>query len=165
MTKKKRKKKEFRFFWEEPVDIAEKGIRKMREKAEGFFEEPFEFRFTFPRVSMSDIRMRTIPINIGETDKEIVVRAELPGFKKNEINLNVTENAVEISAAKKEERIEKTEKSFRRELSAGAVRRAFTLPENVDPDKIEAKLEDGLLTVIVPKLYPEKKKKKRIEIS
>ena len=88
----------------------------------------------------------------------------MPGFKKEEINLNVTENAVEISAAKKEERIEKTEKSFRHEKSAEAFSRAFTLPEKVESDKVEAKLEDGLLTVIMPKLYAEKKKKKRIEI-
>ena len=130
----------------------------------GFFGEPFEFRFTFPRIPMPEMKIRTIPVNIGETSKEIIVRAELLGFKRNEINLNVTENTIEIRAAKKEERIEKTEKLFRQEKSVGAVSRAFTLPEKVDPNKVEAKLEDGLLTIIMPKLYPEKKKKKRIEI-
>jgi len=162
--KKKDKKREFRFFWEEPFEVAEKGTRKMREKMRGFFEEPFEFRFTFPRISTPEMRMRTIPINIGETAKEIIVRAELSGFKKNEVNLSVRENTIEIRATKKEEKIEKTEKLFRRERSAGALSRAFTLPEKVDPDRVEARLEDGLLTVVMPKLYPEKKKKKRIEI-
>ncbi|MEM7819787.1 MAG: Hsp20/alpha crystallin family protein [Candidatus Aenigmatarchaeota archaeon] len=149
----KKKKRDFRFFWEEPFEKTMKN----------FFEEPFEFKFTFPRLTFPETR-RTIPISIGQTDKEIIVRAELPGFKKDEINLNVTENYIEISAEKKEEKTKKTEHEFYHEKSVGTVKRAFTLPEHVDPEKTEAKLEDGILTIIMPKLYPETKKKKKIEI-
>ena len=156
---KKKKKNEFRFFWEGPFDSVKKAVN-----------EPFEFRFTFPKfavpkVSLPEFRIeRTIPISIGATDKEIVVRAELPGFKRNEINLNVTENTIDIFANKREERIERTERAFRQEKKYGTMRRAFTLPEKVDPDRADAKLEDGLLTIILPKIYQEKKKKKKIEI-
>ncbi len=157
MTKKK--KKEFRFFWEEPFDAAERGMRKTRKKMDNLF--PFEFKFTIPRINMPEIRT---PINMAQTQNAIILRAELPGFKKDEINLVVTDSTVEIRAAKKRESIEKTDKMFRQEKSAKSVSRAFTLPQNVDPDRAEARLEDGLLTLVMPKLQPEKKKKRRVEV-
>ncbi len=156
MTKKK-KEKEFRFFWEEPLGAAEKGTRNMRKSMQGFFGQPFEVRFTVPRFTMPQIRT---PVNMGQTDKEIVVRAELPGFKKNEINLNVSDDRMEIFASKKLEKKESGRSFYRWEASSNTVRRAFTLPQKVDPDKAEARLEDGVLTVILPKMYPISKKKK-----
>ena len=147
MTKKK---KEFKFFWEEPVKKTKEAITPLK--------------FTIPKFQAVEKVTRKIPININTTDKEIIVQAELPGFKKNEINLNVTESFIEISASKQQKKIERTENLFRQELSAGAIKRAFTLPDKVDPDNAKAKLEDGLLTVILSKLYPEKKKRKRLEI-
>jgi HSP20 family protein len=114
---------------------------------------------------MPEIKLaKSIPVNISTTDKDVVVQAELPGFKKDEINLNVTESFIEISAHKKQEKIEKTEKHFRQEMSTGSVKRAFTLPDKVDPDNAKAKLENGLLTIILPKLSIGKKKRKKVEI-
>ncbi|MFH0832229.1 MAG: Hsp20/alpha crystallin family protein [Candidatus Aenigmatarchaeota archaeon] len=151
---KKKKEKEFRFFWEEPIENIKKD-----------FNDPFELRFTFPGIKFPEASFeKTIPISMGETDKKVVIRAELPGFKKDEISLNVTENFIEIAAAKKEEKIERTEKSYMHERSSGAIRRAFSLPKNVDPENADAKLEDGLLTVTLPKLHPEEKKKKKVPI-
>jgi HSP20 family protein len=155
MTKKK--KKEFRFFWES--EETERGMRKMRKKMDNLF--PFEFKFSIPRINMPEIRT---PVSMTQTEKDIILRAELPGFKKDEINLVVTDSTVEIRAAKKKESIEKTEKLFRQEKSARSVSRAFTLPQNIDPDKAKARLEDGLLILLMPKQHPEKKKKKKIEI-
>jgi HSP20 family protein len=155
----KKKKKEFKFFWEEPIESVKKTVG-----------EPFEFRFTFPKLANPKISApefkigKQIPVSIGETDKQLIIRAEIPGFKKNEINLNVTENSIEISAVKKEEKIERTGRVFRQERKSGAIRRSFTLPSIVDPEKADAKLEDGLLTVVLPKIYQEKKKKKKLEI-
>jgi HSP20 family protein len=157
MTKKK--KKEFRFFWEEPFDAAERGMKKTRKKMDNLF--PFEFKFTIPRINIPEIRT---PINMAQTQTAIILRAELPGFKKDEIELAVTDSTIEIRAIKKRDSIEKTNKMFRQEKSAKSISRAFTLPQNIDPDRTEAKLEDGLLTVIMPKQHPEKKKKRRIEI-
>lgn len=149
-----RKKKDFRFFWEAPL-----------EKARDVFEEPFEFHFTMPRITFPEIKFeRTIPVRVSETDREVVVQAELPGFKKSDINLNVTESYVEVAAAKQMERIERTKNAFMQERQAGALRRAFSLPANVDPDRTEARLENGVLTIVLPKLSPETKKKRRIDI-
>ena len=159
MTKKE-KKKEFKFFWEEPI---EKARTKTSEKLKF---EPFEFKFTIPKFpAIPEMKLsKTIPVNISTNSKEIIVNAELPGFKKNEINLNVTESFIEISASRQEKKIERSEKLFKQELSSGALKRAFSLPDKVDPDKATAKLEEGLLTVILPKTHPQKKKKKRLEI-
>ena len=156
----KKKKKDFAFFWEEPVEKAKTAIE------ESVKFEPLEFKFTIPKFPVTEKMItRPIPVNISTTDQELVIQAELPGFKKNEIILNVTESFVEISAHKKQEKIERTEKLFRQELSAGSVKRAFTLPAKVDPDNSKAKFEDGLLTILLPKLTIGKKKRKKIEIA
>jgi len=155
----KKKKKDFAFFWEEPVEKAKNAVE------ESLKLEPFEFKFTIPKFPVPEMRItRPIPVNISTTDQELVIQAELPGFKKDEISLNVTESFVEISAHKKQEKIERTEKLFRQEMSSGSVKRAFTLPDKVDPDNSKAKLEDGLLTILLPKLTIGKKKRKKIEI-
>ena len=150
MTKKK--KRDFEFYWEQPEP-------KQPEKE--LFEEPVEFKFTFPRVRFPE--MRHMPVNITETDKQVVVRAELAGFKKNEINLSVTEGTIEISAAKRQEKIERGERYYREEKKTGAIRRSFTLPATVDPDRVEAQLVNGVLMVIMPK-SKEVKKKKKVEV-
>lgn len=160
----KKKKEKMKFFWEGPV---EKAKGELDEAFEKFKFEPFEFKFTIPNIrAIPEMRLaKTIPINISTTEKEVIVQAELPGFKKDEINLSVTESAINISANKKEEKIERTENLFRQEISAGSIKRSFSLPSNVDPDSAKAKLENGLLIVTLEKMYPEKKKRKKVEIS
>ena len=79
----KKKKKEYKFFWEQPLEQA----KEMKD----IFSEPFEFKFTFPKFAFPEIRFeKTMQVNVAETDKEVIVKAETPGYKKNEININVT---------------------------------------------------------------------------
>lgn len=153
----KKKKKEYKFFWEQPLEQA----KEMKD----IFSEPFEFKFDFPKFTFPEIRFeKTIQVNVAETDKEMIVKAEMPGYKKNEISINVTENTIEISAFKKQEKIEKSKDATSQEKSVGAVKRAFTLPAKVDPAKAEAKLEEGIVTITIPKLYPDQKRRRRLEI-
>ena len=151
----RKKRREFKFYWEEPGQIKKSDSKK------DIFEEPFEFRFTFPRIRFPE--MRRMPVNIAETDKQVIVKAELPGFKKEEINLNVTEGTIEISASKRQEKVEQGERYFRQEKKAGAIRRSFTLPAIVDPDKTEARLADSMLTIVMPKTV-ERKKRRKVEV-
>lgn len=150
------KKKDFHFYWEEPNQ------KKKRENTLGHQE----FTLSFPELGFSNINVTisSMPVDIGETEREVVIRAKLPGYKKSEISLNVTETSIEIVASKKENFIERTKKSFRQESSAGSQHVQFTLPSRVDPNQAKAKLDNGTLTVIMPKLETETRKKKKIDI-
>ena len=104
-----------------------------------------------------------MPIDISETDNEIIVRADLPGFKKDEVSIRATEDSLEIEAEHKEKRIEKNERFYRAERKVGKVFRRIQLPEPVDYENARARMEDGVLTIVLPKKEKGKAKKK-IEI-
>lgn len=104
-------------------------------------------------------RLGTFPVDIVETDDELIVRADLPGFDKNEIVVRTRENTLEISAQRKEKKIEKTEKMFHAERKFGSVRRLLTLPTEVLPETSKATFENGVLEVRFKKAKPTKKGK------
>jgi len=106
--------------------------------------------------------VESFPIDISETENEIIVRADLPGFSKDEVSVNATENALTIEAGHKEERRERGEKYYIVERRVGSLRRVISLPLEVDPEKAKAKMKDGVLEVILPK--KEKKKGKEIKV-
>ncbi len=145
-----KKKKDFEFYWEQP------GSGNSADCLEG------DFKFSPPRIDLPQAD-RSIPVNISETDKEIIVRAELTGFEKSEINLSVTELSVEISASKTRQKTEKGAGMLRQERSSHALRRSFTLPASIDPDSAIAKLENGSLAIVMKKSRG-KKKRAKVEI-
>jgi HSP20 family protein len=151
----KRKKKPFSWVWEsgerglEPLDELENMQRKLWS---GLWRVPQQaFRID-------------VPANLSETSDKLILRAELPGFKKSEIILSVTEDRIELSAEKKYEGVEKGETFYRRESEHRSVQRSFSLPVEINPDKVDAKLEDGVLTVAMDKMEKSVAKKKSVEI-
>lgn len=103
-------------------------------------------------------------VDIYETDDEVVFKADLPGVKKDELDVNVTENMLTISGKKeKEEKVER-ENYYRYERSHGSFLRKFELPRGIDLEKIDAHFEDGVLKVTFPKTEEVKKHTKKIEI-
>ena len=91
------------------------------------------------------------PINLTEDKDRYYVRAELPGVKADELDIQVTGNNLAISGARKIAAEEEGARYHRREREAGTFSRMIGLPGEVDTDKVEAKLEDGILTVLVSK--------------
>ena len=91
-------------------------------------------------------------IDVVERDEEIVVRAEVPGIKKDDLDVSVTENTVTIRGSKKEESKEEKDEYYRCEIAQGDFSRTVTLPGNVDTDKVSASFDDGMLELKLPKV-------------
>ncbi|KAJ3678058.1 hypothetical protein LUZ60_001861 [Juncus effusus] len=101
-----------------------------------------------------------------ETPEAHVFKADLPGIKKEEVKVEVEEgNVLQISGQRTKENEEKTDTWHRVERSSGQFMRRFRLPENVKMDQVKAAMENGVLTVTVPKEEVKKPEVKSIQIS
>ncbi|XP_010273703.1 PREDICTED: 17.3 kDa class I heat shock protein-like [Nelumbo nucifera] len=105
-------------------------------------------------------------IDWKETPEAHVFKADLPGLKKEEVKVEVDEGRVlQISGERSREHEEKDDKWHRVERSSGKFLRRFRLPENAKVDQVKASMENGVLTVTVPKEEAKKPEVKAIEIS
>jgi HSP20 family protein len=102
------------------------------------------------------------PVDIYEDKDEVVLKAELPGMKKEEIDVRVENNILTLHGQRKREKEEKEDGYFRSERAYGTFSRSFTLPTTVDVKKISASYKDGILAVQLPKL--EETKPKQIDV-
>lgn len=102
--------------------------------------------------------------DISETGKEYLIRAELPGLKKEDVKVTLGDGAITIEGERKQQKDEKTEKFHRVENYYGSFSRTFSLPENIDADAVRCESKDGVLTVHIPKTKTEPKTPKRIAI-
>lgn len=104
-----------------------------------------------------------IKVDLSENDKAYTIRAEIPGVKKDDIKIQVDGNRVSISAETKQEKEEKEgERVIRRECYQGSSYRSFSLDNEVDETKAQAKYENGMLELTLPKTNG--RTAKRIEI-
>lgn len=102
------------------------------------------------------------PVDINEADNEYVLRAELPGVEKKDVNISVENHVLTIEGERRNEHAEKGEKSHRIERYFGRFVRSFNLPEDVNESEIKAEHNDGVLQVHLPK--SETEKRQRIEV-
>ncbi|MDP2731168.1 MAG: Hsp20/alpha crystallin family protein [Dehalococcoidales bacterium] len=98
-------------------------------------------------------------VDIFEKDDKFIVKAELPGMKEEDIDVSVVGDTLNIKGERKTESEVKDEDYYRCERSYGSFHRSIGLPSDVDPSKIEANYEDGVLEVSLPKLAEVKPKK------
>ena len=105
-----------------------------------------------------------MPLEIREKNNEYDIRAELPGIKKEDLDISLNENYLTISATKTEEKNEDDKSYKKSEFSYGEFSRTVYLPQEINADKIEAKLDNGILKIIAPKLNKEKEVTKKIEV-
>lgn len=104
----------------------------------------------------------TLAVDISEKDHELVVRASVPGFKKEDIDVQVHEGVLSINAKHNEEREEQGETYYRRERRSGSVSRRIALPGVVHDAPVDAELKDGVLSLRIK--LPEASRPKQIEI-
>ncbi|MFO7963877.1 MAG: Hsp20/alpha crystallin family protein [Desulfobacterales bacterium] len=101
-------------------------------------------------------------VNLTEENENFYIRAELPGIKAEDLDISATENTITISGERKIEP-EEGVKYHRREREAGKFSRAFSLPAEIDPERVAADLKNGMLILAVPKA--EKAKPRQIKVS
>lgn len=132
--------------WEDPFEEIEKLHRKIHRLMKRMWE-PIEEEIISPVTS----RFTGLPLDISETENEVIVRADLPGFEKSDVKIRVTENTLGIEAERKEKEIEKGERFLRVERRAGRLRRLVTLPYPVDYENAKAEMKNGVLEIRLPK--------------
>lgn len=124
---------------------------------EELFNEPFFM------LAPMNVDSGNLALDVSENESSVIVRASLPGFTKEQINVEVRDGVLTIHAERTDETEEKGEKWHRRERRFGQVARTVSLPAAVREDKANAELKDGVLTLTLPK--HEKVMPKRISIN
>ena len=129
--------------------------------------EPFstEFNRLFNSLWESSANsQRWVPeMDLVEGDHYYLLKADLPGMKQEDVAIEFNDGTLMISGERKAEYERKEKGFFRLERSFGKFSRSLTLPEGVDPERIEASFHDGVLDVKIPK--PEQRKPRRIEVA
>ncbi|HSB83045.1 MAG TPA: Hsp20/alpha crystallin family protein [Nitrosarchaeum sp.] len=142
--------------WASSWTEIEKSIDNLRRDMEKTFS-------SFPTISMP--KMSNTSCDVLDEGNQFRVKMDVPGIKKNEVNLNVTENSVEISAEHKAESEEKKKNYLRKERSHISYYRSLPLSEKIQTSNVSAKLTDGVLDIVLPKSKPsETQKKKSISV-
>jgi len=102
--------------------------------------------------------------NISETDKEYLIRAELPAVKKEDVQVTFDDGMITVKGERKQQKEDKNEKYHRTESFYGSFERSFSLPDNVNADAICCESKDGILTVHIPKTEALQKKPVQITV-
>ncbi|MBI4183013.1 MAG: Hsp20/alpha crystallin family protein [Proteobacteria bacterium] len=147
----------------------------LRDEIDRLFEDFSRGRSLFPFARrIFDIEpLRRFPMTFGtaapavdliESETEYRVTAELPGLEEKDIELTLSDDVLTLSGEKKEEREERRTDYYLSERRYGSFRRAFRMPEGVDREKIEARFENGVLTVTLPKTKAAQRKARKIAV-
>ena len=127
-----------------------------RDFLSSFFED-----FGMPSLFTEETGFRPA-FDVSETENELIVRAEIPGMEKKDIDIHLTDGVLTIKGEKRHEKEDKEENYHRIERSYGAFSRTIRLPFDVETDKVDATYKDGVLKVMLPK--SETAKLKKIEV-
>lgn len=111
-----------------------------------------------------DGEITTPVVDVYEEKDEVVVKADLPGLDKNDIEVNISGSELTLKGEKKKEEEIKEENFYRRERSYGAFLRTVELPSDVQADKVKASFKNGVLEVRVPKTEEAKTKTIKVQI-
>ncbi|MFA7543161.1 MAG: Hsp20/alpha crystallin family protein [Candidatus Cloacimonadaceae bacterium] len=119
-------------------------MRSMMSLFDEFFKNDLE-------AESSEDNFRAMAMDIAENDKEYSILANLPGYRKDNVKISVHDNQLSIEAVCEEKKEEQKATVYRCERYKGGYRRTLSLPDNADVSLISAKMEDGVLTLNIPK--------------
>lgn len=131
-----------------------------------FLREPLPWLVSsgWPRFISPDRNAVTPSVDIFDEDDDLVIKADLPGIRKEEIDTTIAGHIVTLSGEKKQDEEVEKKNYYRKERSYGSFTRSFHLPVEVQADKAKAKFENGVLEIRIPKTEEAKKKEKKIPI-
>jgi len=132
------------------------GLTQMRREMDRLFDRFFE---SWPLRGLAETGRWMPSVDVSETEKELIVRAELPGMDPKEIDISMSGNVLTIKGERKHEREEKKENFHMVERSSGSFSRSIQLPAEVKAEKIQATYKDGILSISMPKTKAEAVKK------
>ncbi|MFN7945776.1 MAG: Hsp20 family protein [Blastocatellia bacterium] len=151
---------------ESPIFVeAEKLFEQMKELSQTVAQRAYEFFEARGRRLGDELSdwfraeselMRRLPVELSETAEQIIVRAEVPGFKAGEIKISIEPEHLIISGETEQKKEEKTEQKGWSEFRSARFCRQLELPVAVDPNKAVATLKDGILELTMTKAAPEK---------
>lgn len=134
-----------------PMDPLNGGLARLRDE----MERTFQRFFAEPAAIIEPKLLRSEgwipPLDVSETDNEVTIRAEVPGIPAKDLNISVSGNRLTISGTKQEQEEKKGENFYRCERRFGSFQRLIDLPETVDPDKVSAESDNGVVTIHVAK--------------
>lgn len=132
---------------------------KMNRMFDDFLGEPFDLFGTSGGGNMFMPQM-----NVSETEKEIIVTADVPGVEEKDLDISITKNELTIKGEKKSETEEKNKDFYRIERSYGTFSRTVMLPQGIDESKVNAELKKGVLKLTIPKSAEAVSERKKIQI-
>lgn len=139
-------------------------LRRWRNETDPFFEDPFGpwGDWMTPGGFFEESWMPAV--NVYEEKNNVIVKAELPGMKKEELEVYMTGECLNIAGERKAESEEKTAEMYRSERYFGRFHRSIPLPSPVKAEKIEAHYKDGILTITCPKTDEARRKQVEIKV-
>lgn len=136
-------------------------IRRLQEDMDRLLEsfmKPFS-TFTWPVTEVAGP-----PVDVYEKDGNVVVKAELPGLKKEDIEITATEDSISLRGEFKREEEVKKEGFYRRERREGKFYRTIPMPAPIKPDQVKASFKDGILEITAPEVEEAKPKERKVPI-
>jgi len=135
-------------------------LRRMREEMDRLFEG-----VTLPRLFPPWEVVRTAPaIDVFERDNNVVVKAEVPGLRKEDVEVTATEDSISLKGEFKLEEEVREEAYYRHERRAGRFYRTVPMPTAIKPDEVKATFHEGIVEVSAPKVEEAKPREKRVPI-
>jgi HSP20 family protein len=141
------------------------GLTGMEQEVEKLFEDFWGRPFGWPeRWRSRELKVRGPAIEVYEETGDVVVKAEIPGLKKEDLQVNLSDNLLTIHGEKKQEEEKKEKGYYYSERSYGSFSRSIQLPTDVQPEKVSASFKDGVLEIRLPKTEEAKRKEVKIKV-
>jgi len=136
-------------------------FERVRREMDHLWDSFFEWR---PAVAATEGREWLPALDLAETDKDLIVKCEVPGIDGKDIDISLTDNLLTIKGEKAQEKEGKEENYHFVERSYGSFSRSIELPKAVNSEKITASYKNGILRIVLPKSEETKKKEIKVKV-